>query len=66
MNEEEPTPVYLTATCRTPGCPVEDEPFTAQFYANAEPPTYRCICLPCRQPVTDLAPVAAPVDLIPQ
>ncbi|MEU3742899.1 hypothetical protein AB0E78_38315 [Streptomyces sp. NPDC032198] len=56
---DEPTPVTMTATCRVPGCPVAGRPFTATFYANAEPPTYRGICMRCGQAFTSLIPVSA-------
>lgn len=56
---DEPTSVTMTATCRTPGCPVAGRPFRAIFYANAEPPTYRGICMRCGQAFTDLVPVHA-------
>lgn len=51
---DDPVPVTLTATCRTQGCPVQDRPFAAPFYANPEPPTYRGICIRCGQALTDL------------
>lgn len=52
MDDESPVP--LIATCRTPECPVEGQPFTAAFYANSEPPTYRGICMRCGLELTDL------------
>lgn len=59
---EEP-PVTMTATCHTPECTVEGQPFTASFYANSEPPTYRGICMPCGQVLTDLVPAHAAASL---
>lgn len=56
---DDPIPVTMTATCRTPECPVAGRPFTAIFYANAEPPIYRGICMRCGQPFTDLEPLHA-------
>jgi hypothetical protein len=56
QDETEPVPVTLVATCRTPGCPSKDQPFPGIYYANAEPPTYRGLCMGCSQPVTDLVP----------
>ncbi|MEW2068646.1 hypothetical protein [Streptomyces sp. NPDC007346] len=60
MNEDEPTPVIMTATCRTPECPMEGIGIVAPFYNNAppgQPPIYQGHCAQCNQPVTDLVPV---------
>jgi hypothetical protein len=57
MSDEEPTPVMMIATCRTPGCPMDGVGITAAFYANSAPPIYRGQCAQCEQPVTDLVPV---------
>lgn len=57
---DDEAPVTMTAICRTLECPVEGQPFTASFYANSEPPTYRGICMRCGQALTDLVPVHAP------
>lgn len=52
--------VLMVATCHTPGCPVEGRPFTAPFYPNPDPPTFRGQCGQCGQPVTDIVPVPVP------
>lgn len=57
---DDPTPVTLTATCHTPGCPVAGRQFTAPFYANPEPPTFRGSCMRCGQALTDVVPVHSP------
>lgn len=57
MPEEEPTPVMVIATCRTPGCPLEGIPQIEPFYPNATPPIFRGECAPCDRPHTDLVPV---------
>ncbi|MCX4666443.1 hypothetical protein OG453_07145 [Streptomyces sp. NBC_01381] len=62
MDEE--APVSMTATCRTPECPVEGQAFTASFYANSEPPTYRGICMRCGQVLTDLVPAPNPAAAV--
>lgn len=54
MDDE--APITMTATCRTPECPVEGQAFTASFYANSAPPTYRGICMRCGQEITDIVP----------
>jgi len=50
--------VQMVATCRTPGCPVQDVPFTAPFEPNAAPPVFQGWCAGCEKPVTDIVPPA--------
>jgi hypothetical protein len=59
MDEEEPVPVMMTATCRTPGCDKNGVGIVAPFYANTGEPIYRGQCAQCGQAVTDLVPVPA-------
>jgi hypothetical protein len=62
-DETGPEPVTLVATCRTSGCPSQDQPFVGTYYGNAEPPLYRGLCMGCGQPVSDLAtPLIGPVS----
>ncbi|WP_406260444.1 hypothetical protein OIA45_19715 [Streptomyces chartreusis] len=56
--------ISMTATCRTPECPVEGQAFTASFYANGEPPIYRGICMRCGQALIDLVPTDAAAERI--
>ena len=46
-DETGPEPVTLVATCRTSGCPSQDQPFVGTYYGNAEPPLYRGLCMGC-------------------
>jgi hypothetical protein len=62
MDDE--APISMTATCRTPACPVEGQAFTASFYANSEPPTYRGICMRCGQEITDIVPTDVTAEQI--
>ncbi|GHH21972.1 hypothetical protein [Streptomyces lanatus] len=55
-DEVEPEAAIMVATCHTAGCPAEGEPCVGTYYANAEPPIYRGMCMPCGQPITDLVP----------
>lgn len=57
MNEDEPTPVMMVVTCRTPECAVEDVSYTLPMYANATEPIYLAMCQQCSQIVTDIVPV---------
>ncbi|MET9053307.1 hypothetical protein ABZW50_19395 [Streptomyces bacillaris] len=57
MPEEEPTPDMMVATCRTPGCPMENIGQIAPFYPRPTPPIYYGECAQCGQPHTDLVPV---------
>ncbi|MFG2022299.1 hypothetical protein [Streptomyces sp. NPDC048825] len=54
--EEELIPVHMVATCHTEGCRAEGVPFHGEYYPNAVRPTYRGVCMPCGQPITDLVP----------
>jgi hypothetical protein len=49
-------PVLMLATCRTPGCPVEDRTYTVEMYPNSAEPIFRAQCGQCSNPVTDLVP----------
>ncbi|MGY1502892.1 hypothetical protein ACW4TU_41060 [Streptomyces sp. QTS52] len=60
IDDDEPQAVPLTATCRTPDCLVEGEPFHGDYYPNAEAPIYRGLCMRCGQPIEDLVPYEAP------
>jgi hypothetical protein len=51
---EEATPVLVTATCRTPDCPVQDIGYTVDVYG----PPFTVVCAQCGQPVTDLVSAA--------
>lgn len=62
MSDEEPTPVMMVATCRTPGCPMENIGQTAAFYPNSAPPIFNGKCDPCGQPHTDIVPADDPGD----
>ncbi|MFF7476689.1 hypothetical protein [Streptomyces sp. NPDC008092] len=57
MSDEDPQPVYMTATCHTEGCPLNGVPFVAPFYPNTTEPIYRGQCAECGQPITDLVPL---------
>ncbi|MEU3342232.1 hypothetical protein [Streptomyces sp. NPDC006668] len=54
--DDEPTPVVLTATCHSQGCPSAEVPIQAAFYPNANDPIFRAECAGCEQAVTDLVP----------
>jgi hypothetical protein len=61
LDEDEPTPVEVRATCHTdpvPGtedpCTEKDIPHDVTCYANAAPPIYRVVCMGCMQKVTDI------------
>lgn len=56
MDDEEPTPVYFQATCRTPGCPAEGESEVVPLYPNATEPIYRASCGQCNK-IPELVPV---------
>lgn len=54
--DDEAVPVMMVATCRTPGCPVENISYDVAMYPNVSPPTFRAQCAQCHQRVTDLVP----------
>jgi len=56
MDETEPVPVMMTATCHTPDCPMDGVGCVVPMYANAAEPIYRAQCGRCGEPVTDLVP----------
>lgn len=60
VDEDVPASAMLVATCHTEGCPAENEPCVGLYYANAEEPIYRGMCMGCGEPVTDLVPYTAP------
>lgn len=56
MADEDPTPVAMICTCRTPGCVACGIACAVEMYPNAAPPVYRAVCGQCGQTVTDIVP----------
>jgi hypothetical protein len=56
VDEDVPPSVTLVATCHTEGCLANGVPCLGLYYANAEEPIYRGMCMPCGQIITDLVP----------